>query len=132
MVSSIMAEPALQKGAVRFTMSCRPVRHRQPVFSAPHSEVLESPTCSKLASLLRTRPRPLDVPAQTARSYCTRSKPVRHRRRHLVAQTRCSASHANNTPEPKDLESHYCPRFTIQIRVARNYTLKNYVAMGPQ
>jgi hypothetical protein len=129
MVSSIMSEPVLQKGGC-FTMSSRPARHLHAVSSAPQSGALEIPTCSTRASLLHTYSRRLDVPTQTSRSCCTPGKPGRHRRRHPVARTRCSASRANNTPEPKDLESEYCPRFTIQNRVDRDYTLKNYAAMG--
>src|ERR1700756_288042 len=131
MVSSIMAEPALRKGAVYFTMSCRPVRHLHAAFSAPRLEALESPTCLAPASLLHTCSHPLDVPARTSRSCCTQGKPAPHSRRRLLARTRCSASHARNIPGPKDLESKHCPRFTIQTRVARDYTLKNYAATLP-
>jgi hypothetical protein len=126
-----MAEPALRKGAVYFTMSCRPARHLRAVFSAPRSEVLESLTCSAPASLLHRCSHPLDVPARTSRSCCIQGKPARHSRRRLLARIRCSASRARNIPGPKDLESKHCPRFTIQTRVARDYTLKNYAATLP-
>src|SRR5260370_19202960 len=123
MVWSIIAEPSYQRAVVNVTTCCRSARHLHPVFSAPHLEALETPTYSALASLLRTHSHRLDAPIQTLRSCCTRSRPVPRRRRLLLVQTRCSASQARNTLQPTDLQFAYCPRFTIQNRVYRAYTL---------
>src|SRR5271156_6196175 len=105
MVSSIMAEPALQKAALYITVSCRSPRHLHPTFPAVHPVALEIPTCPALVNLLHTYPRhQLDVPAQTLRSCCTQSRTARRKPCRLVARTRCSASPARNILEPKDLE----------------------------
>src|SRR5271170_6445269 len=105
MVSSIMAEPALQKAALYITMSCRSPRHLHPAFSAVHPEALEIPTCPALVNLLHTYSRHrLDVRVQRLRSCCTQSRTARRKPCRLEAQTRCSASPARNILEPKDLE----------------------------